>query len=222
MNDAASGPVHANAIVAQKTMSAEAETGTIVCRVIGVAVPKRRQIASPRPTSKIVSSQRAIAPALLSHFALASPRTLSATRRRRGGDREADRILGDALAAVSRWPDQKWLNSAGRDRALARDDLARRPRARDLAGASARRPQSLDRRSFRVFRLADMVFWATIAFAWTGPEAASFMGGEIRDPRRTVPRAFAIAAPMIAAIYISAPAASWSLFRRSKPTRYTD
>src|SRR6202140_4067602 len=52
------------------------------------------------------------------------------------------------------------------------------------------------------FRLADMVFWATIAFAWTGPEAASFMGGEIRDPRRTVPKAFAIAAPMIAAIYI--------------------
>ena len=52
------------------------------------------------------------------------------------------------------------------------------------------------------FGLADTVFWATIAFAWTGPEAASFMGGEIRDPRRTVPRAFAIAAPMIAAIYI--------------------
>jgi amino acid transporter len=51
-------------------------------------------------------------------------------------------------------------------------------------------------------RLTDTVFWATIAFAWTGPEAASFMGGEIRDPRRTVPRALAIAAPMIAGIYI--------------------
>ncbi|HSY06488.1 MAG TPA: APC family permease [Steroidobacteraceae bacterium] len=51
-------------------------------------------------------------------------------------------------------------------------------------------------------RFADFMFWATVAFAWTGPEAASFMGGEIRDPRRTVPRALAIAAPMIAAIYI--------------------
>src|SRR6266513_670145 len=79
MNDADSGQVQANAIVAQKTVSARPKRGTIVCRVIGVAVPKRRQIASPRATSRIVSSQRAIAPALLSHFALASPRTLSAT-----------------------------------------------------------------------------------------------------------------------------------------------
>jgi amino acid transporter len=52
------------------------------------------------------------------------------------------------------------------------------------------------------FRLADVIFWTTLAFAWTGPEAASFMGAEIRDPRRTVPRALALAAPMIAAVYI--------------------
>jgi amino acid transporter len=52
------------------------------------------------------------------------------------------------------------------------------------------------------FHLADVVFWSTIAFAWTGPEAASFMAGEIRDPQRTVPRAFAIAAPLIAAVYL--------------------
>jgi glutamate:GABA antiporter len=51
-------------------------------------------------------------------------------------------------------------------------------------------------------RFVDFIFWATVAFAWTGPEAASFMGGEIRDPRRTVPRGLAIAAPMIAAIYL--------------------
>lgn len=50
--------------------------------------------------------------------------------------------------------------------------------------------------------LEQLIFWSTIAFAWTGPESASFMGGEIRDPRRTVPRALATAAPMIAAIYI--------------------
>ena len=50
--------------------------------------------------------------------------------------------------------------------------------------------------------LRDLVFFSAIAFAWTGPEAASLMGGEIRDPRRTLPRALALAAPMIAAIYI--------------------
>ena len=52
------------------------------------------------------------------------------------------------------------------------------------------------------FRLADVIFLTTLAFAYTGPEAASFMGAEIRDPGRTVPRALALAAPMIAAVYI--------------------
>jgi glutamate:GABA antiporter len=56
------------------------------------------------------------------------------------------------------------------------------------------------------FRLTDLVFWATVAFAWTGPEAASFMGGEIRDPQRSVPRGLALAAPMIAAVYLLATA----------------
>jgi amino acid transporter len=51
--------------------------------------------------------------------------------------------------------------------------------------------------------LTDVIFWATIAFAWTGPEAASFMGDEINDPQRTVRRALAMAAPMIAAIYLT-------------------
>jgi glutamate:GABA antiporter len=52
------------------------------------------------------------------------------------------------------------------------------------------------------FRLADVIFWSTLAFCWTGPEAASFMGAEIREPRRTVPRALTLAAPMIATIYM--------------------
>lgn len=52
------------------------------------------------------------------------------------------------------------------------------------------------------FHLRDVIFWTTLAFAWTGPEAVSFMGGEIRDPRRTAPRALTIAAPMIAAVYL--------------------
>lgn len=52
-------------------------------------------------------------------------------------------------------------------------------------------------------KLTDLIFWSTIAFAWTGPEAASFMSDEINDPRRTVRRALAVAAPMIAAIYLT-------------------
>lgn len=52
------------------------------------------------------------------------------------------------------------------------------------------------------FRLRDLLFWSAIAFAWTGPEAASFMGGEVHDSRRTIPRGLALAAPMIAAIYL--------------------
>ena len=51
-------------------------------------------------------------------------------------------------------------------------------------------------------RLQDLIFWSTIAFAWTGPEAISFMAGEIRNPRRSIPIGLAIAAPAIGAIYI--------------------
>ena len=49
--------------------------------------------------------------------------------------------------------------------------------------------------------LQNLAFGATIMFAMTGPESASFMGGEIRDPQRTVPRALLRAAPLIVAIY---------------------
>lgn len=48
----------------------------------------------------------------------------------------------------------------------------------------------------------ELLFFSAIAFAWTGPEAASFMGDEIQRPRHTLPRALALAAPMIAAIYL--------------------
>lgn len=53
------------------------------------------------------------------------------------------------------------------------------------------------------FSLKDLIFWSVIAFAWTGPEAASFMGGEIENPSRSVPIGLAIAAPAIAVIYIA-------------------
>jgi len=52
------------------------------------------------------------------------------------------------------------------------------------------------------FRYSDVIFWTTLAFAYTGPEAVSFMSGEVRDAGRTVPRALTFAAPMIAIVYI--------------------
>jgi amino acid transporter len=51
-------------------------------------------------------------------------------------------------------------------------------------------------------RLTDMVFWSTIAFGFGGLEAASFMGGEIRDARRTVPLAIVFGGLTVTAIYV--------------------
>jgi amino acid transporter len=45
-------------------------------------------------------------------------------------------------------------------------------------------------------------FWSQIAFAFTGLELVSAMSGEIRDPRRTLPRAALTAAALIAGMYI--------------------
>ncbi len=49
---------------------------------------------------------------------------------------------------------------------------------------------------------AGLNLWASIAFAFAGLELSSAMGGEVRNPRRTLPRAVLIAAPLIALIYI--------------------
>jgi len=51
-------------------------------------------------------------------------------------------------------------------------------------------------------RLTDLIFWSTIAFAFAGLEAASFMAGEIENPRQTIPRAIMIAGGVAVAIYI--------------------
>jgi glutamate:GABA antiporter len=56
-------------------------------------------------------------------------------------------------------------------------------------------------------RLADVFFWSTIAFAFGGVEAASLMGGEIENARRTVPRAVLASALVIAGIYVAGTAA---------------
>ena len=47
-----------------------------------------------------------------------------------------------------------------------------------------------------------LIFWSTVAFAVTGLEAASFMGDEIRDAARTIPRAIYTAAPIVILIYL--------------------
>ncbi len=53
-----------------------------------------------------------------------------------------------------------------------------------------------------VFDIQHMIAWAAIAFALSGAETASFMSGEIRDPRRTIPRALPIAGLIIVSCYI--------------------
>jgi amino acid transporter len=45
-------------------------------------------------------------------------------------------------------------------------------------------------------------FWSQIAFAFTGLELVSAMSDEIKDPRRTLPRAVLTSGALIAAIYI--------------------
>jgi amino acid transporter len=44
--------------------------------------------------------------------------------------------------------------------------------------------------------------WAQIAFAYTGLELGTLLGGEVRDPRRTVPRAAWISAVAVAGAYV--------------------
>jgi amino acid transporter len=55
--------------------------------------------------------------------------------------------------------------------------------------------------------IRDIVFWSTIAFAFAGFEAASLMGDEIADARRTIPRAILISGVLIVAIYVLGTAA---------------
>ena len=51
--------------------------------------------------------------------------------------------------------------------------------------------------------LKDVIFWSTIAFAFGGVESASTMGEEIRDARRTIPRAVVTAAIVITLLYLA-------------------
>jgi amino acid transporter len=50
--------------------------------------------------------------------------------------------------------------------------------------------------------LPTLATFATIAFAYVGLELGPIVGGEIRDPRRSIPRAVLISGVIVAAIYI--------------------
>lgn len=79
-----------------------------------------------------------------------------------------------------------------------------------LAGVAA--AVCLDRGSVTHFTMHDMLphwnwgtvnFWSQIAFAFTGLELVSAMSEEVRDPRRTLPRAVFGAGALIALMYIA-------------------
>ena len=50
--------------------------------------------------------------------------------------------------------------------------------------------------------LRDIIFWSTLVFAFGGCETGSFLAGEIKDPRRTIPRALLIAGLTISLCYM--------------------
>src|SRR5262249_54448519 len=50
--------------------------------------------------------------------------------------------------------------------------------------------------------LNDMIFWSLLIFAFGGSETASFMGDEIKCPRKTLPWGLFIAGVTVALVYI--------------------
>jgi len=49
----------------------------------------------------------------------------------------------------------------------------------------------------------DLVFWSTIFFAFGGVETVSFMGDEIKNPRRVIPRSLLVAGAVITVGYLA-------------------
>lgn len=95
----------------------------------------------------------------------------------------------------------KWLNNAG---AIARWSVTLLLVALGtLAWLKFGTATRVDATTMRPgLHLKDVIFWSVIAFAWTGPESLPFMGGEVKDPRRTIPLGLGIAAPAIGVIYV--------------------
>ena len=53
-----------------------------------------------------------------------------------------------------------------------------------------------------IFSLDKLSFWAAMCFGFSGLELASVIAGEVKNPRRTIPRAAVFSGVIIAAIYI--------------------
>ena len=51
------------------------------------------------------------------------------------------------------------------------------------------------------FKVANISVWATVLYAFAGAESASFMGAEIKQPRRTIPPALLVAGFIVASSY---------------------
>ncbi len=71
-----------------------------------------------------------------------------------------------------------------------------------VAGHPSANPVTAQNIKPDLFHLSGLNLWASIAFAFAGLELSSAMGGEVRDPKRTLPRAIMIAAPLIALVYV--------------------
>ncbi|MFL5449180.1 MAG: APC family permease [Gemmatimonadales bacterium] len=54
--------------------------------------------------------------------------------------------------------------------------------------------------------MSQINLWASIAFAYAGLELCAVLGGEVKDPRRTLPKSIYISAPFIAFLYIAGTA----------------
>jgi amino acid transporter len=52
------------------------------------------------------------------------------------------------------------------------------------------------------FHLKDMIFWSTLFYAFSGCETGSFMGGEIKNPRRIIPWALFAAGLVVTFCYV--------------------
>ncbi len=70
--------------------------------------------------------------------------------------------------------------------------------------------------SLPVWNLDTVNFWSNIAFAFTGMELVCAMSEEVRDPKKTFPRAIYASAVMIALIYIVATVALLALLPADK------
>jgi amino acid transporter len=70
-----------------------------------------------------------------------------------------------------------------------------------------------------VWHWSTVSLWASIAYAMSGLELAGLMGGEIRDPERTLPRAGWIASAFATVFYLST---TWALLVLLRPDQVSE